>query len=671
MKTTTLTIINSTGLHARPAKFFVNLAKQFEAEISVQYGQKQVNAKSLISLLTLGVKPNDTVLLTVTGADEEKAIEALQLAVWEGLGEKHTEKPEPETTEPLEKPVQHSDDVHCLAGVSISPGVAIGPVFRFLPKINRAERVFRSVMEECADFDAALKQVRTKIQQMGLALEHKLSPVEKDVLNVHLEILNDSDIIHSVKNRIEQHNSAVNAWQAVMDDWVVQLSGAASEVIRTRVADLQDIRKQVLTCLAGETTGNEIPDTPVIIFARELLPSDTMGFAQKKVTGIALVEGRTTDHAAILARALGIPAVSGLPADLLERNCAGQVILDGQQGLVIIDPLESELTQAQTAMDIWKQQLNAAEQQAALQAKTLDGFVIEVAANIGNVEDAQRAYQKGADGVGLLRTEFLFTGRKTAPDEEEQYQVYRAIVDALKGSPLLLRTLDIGGDKPIPFIKFEQENNPFLGERGVRLTLRETDLMKTQIRAALRAAVHGPLRVMFPMVGDYEEWSAAKSLVLALAKEMDLNFLEIGIMVEVPSAVVMADIFAEEVDFFSIGTNDLTQYTLAMDRTHKQLGMKLDGLHPAVLRLIRQTVEAAHAKGKWVGICGELAADPVAVPLLVGLGVDELSVNVPAIPLVKAQIRSLKRSNTEQLAAKALACRTSAEVRVLARDWKE
>jgi len=313
----------------------------------------------------------------------------------------------------------------------------------------------------------------------------------------------------------------------------------------------------------------------------------------------------------------------------------------------------------------YRKQRSQARDEAAEPALTQDGHRVEVVANIGGVEDAKKAVDMGAEGVGLLRTEFLFLDRTDPPAESEQFGVYGGIAQAMQGLPVIVRTLDIGGDKPLPYVTVPKEENPFLGERGIRLCLARPELFRQQLRAILRAAEFGKLRIMYPMVADLSEWFAARAIVEELQSEMNLPKVEMGIMIEVPSAALVADAFAREVDFFSIGTNDLTQYTLAMDRMHPSLAGKSDGLHPAVLRLIATTVEAAHKQGKWVGICGELGADPQAVPILVGLGVDELSVSVPSVPSVKEQIRNMTLSEAQSLARQALSCATAPEVRNL------
>jgi phosphocarrier protein FPr len=333
--------------------------------------------------------------------------------------------------------------------------------------------------------------------------------------------------------------------------------------------------------------------------------------------------------------------------------------------MLTISPDTETLERETTRRESWLAERRSAQEQASLPAVTLDGHAVDVTANAGSVKNAADAVKNGADGIGLLRTEFLFLDRATAPDEEEQFEIYAAIARTMSPRPAIIRTLDIGGDKPLPYIQLAPEMNPFLGERGIRLCLNRPELFNTQLRAILRAARHGNLRIMFPMVADVTEVRRARALIETLCQEMDLPPAPIGIMIEIPSAALLAETIAPEVDFFSIGTNDLTQYTLAVDRAHPALAAMHDGLHPAVLRLIAHTIEAAHQYGKRADLCGELGSDPLAIPILVGLGIDELSVSVPAVPTVKAQVRSLTLTDAQSLARQALACSTASEVREL------
>jgi phosphocarrier protein FPr len=383
------------------------------------------------------------------------------------------------------------------------------------------------------------------------------------------------------------------------------------------------------------------------------------------VLGFCTAAGGPNSHTAILARALGLPAIVGAGSDVLALANGVQVILDGASGQLTVDPDAEALDAAREAQRRRRIRRTEALEAAGQPAITQDGHRMEIVANIGGVAESMQAAERGAEGVGLLRTEFLFMERSSAPTEDEQFEAYRDIARALDGQPVIVRTLDIGGDKPIPYLPVPYEENPFLGERGIRLCLNRPELLRTQLRALLRASQHGFLRVMFPMIADLGELRRARAVVEEVRSELGVPPVELGIMIEVPAAALLAEIFAREVDFFSIGTNDLTQYTMAMDRTHPTLAGRADGLHPAVLRLVDRTVRGAHAAGKWVGVCGELAADPQAVPILVGLGVDELSVNVPAVPIVKAQVRSLELTKAQELAAQALQCGTAAEVRAL------
>jgi phosphoenolpyruvate-protein phosphotransferase len=413
----------------------------------------------------------------------------------------------------------------------------------------------------------------------------------------------------------------------------------------------------------GAAQAPVLPEEPFILVANDLTPSETAALDPARVLGFCTAVGGPHAHTAILARALGLPAVVSAGARVLDLPNQTPVVLDGQSGTLTIAPDAAEIARARAEMQAFQARRAAAAAAAGDPAITLDGHRVEIVANIASVEDARRAAASGAEGVGLLRTEFLFLERTEAPTEDEQFAIYRDIAQALDGRPIIVRTLDIGGDKPLPYLNLPAEENPFLGERGIRLCLAHPELLKQQLRAILRAAAFGPLRIMFPMIADIAEVRAARAMVDALRAELHAPAIEVGIMVEVPSAAVMADLLAHEVDFFSIGTNDLTQYTLAIDRTHPKLALQADGLHPAVLRLIDCTVQGAHAAGKWVGVCGELGSDPQAVPILVGLGVDELSISVPAIPLVKDQIRSLTLAQCRERATQALACASAGQVR--------
>lgn len=673
MKEIDLVITNPTGLHARPAKIFVNTAKKFQADIRVLHGEKKANAKSLISMLTLGVERGSQIRVTADGEDEKAALEMINTIVAEGLGEGDAGEPPAQNPPPSKKrePVKEkmrpaSTDKGQILGIAAAPGIAIGPIFQYKKSTLEIEETFAGSSEEKTRLQEAIERARSQLKALRKQMLSEVSASEAAIFDVHLELLDDPELLDAVLEKIRGDQSAALAWQSTIEKRASMLAALTDPLLAARAADLHDVGYRVLRLLVGADESEvRLPDHPVILVAADLSPSDTASLDKAKVLGFCTAAGGPTSHSAIIARALSLPAVVSAGDAVLGLANGKTVILDGDAGAISLDPDETAVKSAQAAQQQELSRRAIAEQSAAEPAITQDRHRVEVAANIGGLEDARQAYQSGAEGVGLLRTEFLFLDRQDPPSEQEQYEVYRDIAQVMDGQPVIVRTLDIGGDKPLPYVKVPPEENPFLGERGIRLCLARPDLFRQQLRAILRAASVGKLRIMFPMVADFSEWQTAREMVLEIAAELNAPEIEMGIMIEVPSAATMADVFAREVDFFSVGTNDLTQYTLAMDRMHPTMAGKSDGLHPAVLRLIHTTVEAAHQAGKWVGICGELGADPQAVPILVGLGVDELSVSVPAIPMVKAQIRSIKYSEAQQLAQQAIRCGTAREVRAL------
>lgn len=674
MKQVHLVIQNPTGLHARPAKIFVNLAKQYQCDVRILHGEKKANAKSLISMLTLGVEQGSEITLQVDGVDEAEALVELQEAIESGLGEEEliekvsAAEAETEKTPPVEEapPVEEILPDNVLKGIPAAPGIAIGPIYQLKREEIEIEETFESESTEKDRLQKAIEKASGQLRKLSQRMSEQIDDNEAAIFDVHLEILDDAELLDDVLSKINAQQSAAQAWQTTIDERAQAIGALKDPLLAARAADLHDVGYRVLRILAGADGQTvQFPDHPVIVTADDLSPSDTASMNGDRVLGLCTAGGGPTSHTAIIARALGLPAVVGIGEDVLDQVDRTIVILDGDAGTIMLDPEEEAVAAARQRQQTWQKQLQKAQETSGQPAITQDGHRVEVAANIGGVSDARQAVKSGAEAVGLLRTEFLFLDRKVPPTEEEQFEVYRDIAKAMQGRPTIVRTLDVGGDKPLPYIEMPDEENPFLGVRGIRLCLRQKDLLRQQIRAILRAVEYGPLRIMFPMVADVSEWRAARQLVEEARQELDAPKVEMGIMVEVPSAALMADVFAPEVDFFSVGTNDLTQYSLAMDRMHPTLAGQSDGLHPAVLRLIQKTVEAAHQHGKWVGVCGELGADPQAVPILVGLGVDELSVTVPAVPTVKAQVRTLSHKETQALAFKALACATASDVRAL------
>ncbi len=470
-------------------------------------------------------------------------------------------------------------------------------------------------------------------------------------------MLRDADLLREVSRLVVQGHGAAWAWRHCVGERATAQAALADATLAARSADLRDIGDRVLRHLLGrgdESAGSADWPDDAILFADDLSPSVTAQIDTSKVRGFCTARGGPTAHTAILARALGLPAVVASGPALLGVQPGVKAILDGYRGRLYVAPSETALRQAGEMMARLQARQDA-ERSARLEpAQTTDGHRIEIGANVNRADQALAALDAGAEGVGLMRTEFLFLERDHAPDEQEQYQVYRAMVEALAGRPLIVRTLDIGGDKQVPHLDLPVEDNPFLGVRGARLCLRRDDLLLPQLRALYRAARHGPLKVMFPMISTVEELRELRARMEAVRVELDAPAVPVGIMIEVPSAALIADRLAEYADFFSIGTNDLTQYTLAVDRQHPDLAGMADSLHPSVLRLIERTVAGARRHGRWVGVCGGLAGEPLGAALLAGLGVDELSMSTGDIGTVKALLRRHSIAELRALATRAL-----------------
>ncbi len=423
---------------------------------------------------------------------------------------------------------------------------------------------------------------------------------------------------------------------------------------------------RVLRTLADVIEGEpELPLEPAILLAEDLTPSDAAALDPALVLGFCTAGGGPTSHAAIIARSLGIPAVVGAGPAATHQPEGAMAVLDGDNGFLYVNPSEEDLRAARVAQGSLADLRDAEHQTRYEPALTTDGYRIEVVANTGLAHEAAQAVEAGGEGIGLMRSEFLFLERDSPPSEDEQYEAYRTAVDALGGLPLIVRTLDIGGDKAVPYLNLGTEENPFLGVRGIRLCLAYPELFKTQLRAIFRASAHGPVKIMYPMISGLTDLRMAVAITEEVRREMGAGKVEVGIMIEVPSAVLMAPELAAEVDFFSIGTNDLTQYVLAMDRGHPMLAKHADGLHPAVLRMIDQTVRATAGKSTWVGVCGGVAGEPLGAVILIGLGVVELSVSIPSIAAIKARLRTVSMRDARALAQRALACETAEAVRRL------
>jgi phosphocarrier protein FPr len=553
-----------------------------------------------------------------------------------------------------------------LTGVPASPGVAIGRVFHLRQTDEVTQERAADPSHERRALDAAIAGAHRQLEALQQRLAEEGDIDRAAIFAAHQELLGDPELLDGAAERIREGATAAYGWRQTYLAQADRLLALRSELLAGRAADLRDVGRRVLHLLVGRD--GTPPDVPMesIVVAEDLAPSDAATLDRTRVRGFCTTTGSATSHVAILARGLGVPAVAGMDPRVLELPAGARVALDGDAGTLRLDPSpaeEAEIARRQGSAA----RVRAAELAVAGQpAVTRDGHRVEVAANVGALEEARRVPEVGGEGVGLLRSEFLFLERRTAPSEDEQTAAYEAIIRAVGPERLVVvRTLDVGGDKPLSYLPVPAEANPFLGERGIRLLLNRPELFASHVRAILRASRAGKVALMFPMISTMGEWRAARELVELQRLALGVPPIPTGIMIETASAALLADRFAQEADFFSIGTNDLTQYTLAMDRTHPGLAPQLDALHPAVLRLIDRTVTGAHAHGRWVGVCGAAAGDPQAVPVLVGLGVDELSASVPLVPGVKAQVRALSLEECRVTARGALDAADGAEVRAL------
>lgn len=654
-------ITGAAGLHARPATFFVEVAKRFGCEITVEHAGKSGNGKSMASLLKLGVAGGATIRIFARGADADEALLALRDAIECGLGETGGSRPESD----LPTWIPESGG-RAIGGVAAAPGLAIGPLHHFYRANIVVEDRGGEVLKERAAFEHALAVARAELEQIYETMKTRAGKNEAAIFRAHRAFLEDEALLALVRSAIDEDHSAAWAWQRAIELLVAELGAIEHERSRGRAADLHDVGRRVLRILApahhGET---RLPEEPVILVADDLTPSDTAKLDPRKILGICTVAGGPTSHTAIIARSLDIPAVVGAGAVALDLSDGLTVILDGGTGNLYIEPSRAELESARAFQQNLERLRDEEHSTRAEPARMTDGRRVEVAANIGKATEAALAVEAGAEGVGLLRTEFLFLARETAPSEEEHYEAYAAMIRALNGLPLVIRTLDIGGDKVAPYVSLPKEDNPVLGLRGVRLALKKAELFVPQLRAIYRASTIGPVSILFPMIASLDDLRAAKELAERVRLEVGAPPVKLGIMIEVPSAVMIAAELAKECDFFSIGTNDLAQYALAIDRSHPTLGKYVDGLHPAVLRLIEMTVRAAEHAGRAVGVCGGIAGDPRGAMILAGLGATELSMSIPSVAAVKAQLRGVSYAEAAAFAKRALACGTAAEVRAL------
>jgi phosphocarrier protein FPr len=616
----------------------------------------------MAAILKLGTPGGQAIRIIASGPDAEPALKALKEAVDSGLGDVEETR---EIITEADKWVPVSGG-HALTGVSASPGVAIGPVYQFQTTHIVIEDNPQDPESEKLALKRAIAAANEQITDIYDQVSKQSGKGQAAIFRAHLALLNDAEIFQEVSTHVDAGHSSAWSWQHAIERRSMELKQIENERLAERAADLHDIGQRVLRLLAGAEHGApRLPDHPVILVADDLTPSDTAQLDPKRILGLCTASGGPTAHTAIIARSLDIPCVVGAGAAVLEVTSERTCILDGSAGKLYIEPNAEDVESAKHFQVDLGNRRNEEYATRYEPAVFTDGHRVEVVGNIGKAAEASAAVEAGAEGIGLMRTEFLFLERDTPPSEDEQYEAYSEMTRALNGLPLILRTLDIGGDKIASYISLAKEENPFLGVRGIRLCLRQPGIFLPQLRAIYRASTTGPIKIMFPMISTLEELHEAKQVAEQVRQELGVAPVEIGIMVEVPSTVLMAAEFAKHVDFFSVGTNDLTQYTLAMDRMHAALAKNVDGLHPAILRMIDMTVRAAKGAGKWVGVCGGVAGDPLGAAILSGLGVTELSMSLPSIAAVKSSLRKIKRSDAENLARRALACSTAAEVRQL------
>ncbi|MEM9303079.1 MAG: phosphoenolpyruvate--protein phosphotransferase [Pseudomonadota bacterium] len=664
-----IVVPNETGLHARPAAVLANLAKQFSAELRLRKGDTEANARSVVAIMGLNVVQHDEVRVLARGDDAAGAIERLTAELRAGLGDDVAPVPAGEAVieAPEEPAVIASEDPGAIAGITASPGLAIGTVFQLRHEaLDLPEVAAGSPADERGALGQAVEKATAQLQELEAELARRADEKKAAIFAAHRELLEDPELFEIAQSAIDAGQPAARGWQQAFSTCAERLEALGNPLLAERAGDLRDVGRRVLRELLGlSPEAIDYPDGAVLV-AQDLTPSDTAGLDPARVRGFCTVAGGATSHVAILARSLNLPALAGVEARALDLADGTPVILDAAAGRMRIDPPEAEIDTVRERQARLEERRQADLAAAHEPAVTTDGTRIEVAANIGSADDARAAVEHGAEGVGLLRTEFLFLDRASAPDEDEQAGIYGEIAEVMTADrPVIVRTLDVGGDKPLAYLPVAPEENPFLGERGIRIGLTRPAILRAQLRAILRAAPRGCLRIMFPMIATLQEIREAKAILEEEREALDAPAVEVGIMIEVPSTAILADQFAREVDFFSVGTNDLTQYALAMDRGHPRLAAACDPLHPAVLRFINLAVQGGLKHDTWTGICGGVASDPQAVPILLGLGVTELSATVNAIPAVKAQVRAWSLADCKAVARKALAADSAAAVRAL------
>jgi phosphoenolpyruvate-protein phosphotransferase len=649
------------GLHARPAALLAQRARAFSSTVTVTAHGRSASARSIVSLMALGARQGDDVEITAVGPDAERALAAVLAGIEEALS---TESAVTALDPPLAARPAAAAQPGTISGITAVAGFAAGRATRLERREIEVVKTGRGISHEGAELDRALQEVRRRLERLSATGDG----TRRAIIAAHLEFLDDPALQEGARREIEAGYSAGYAWRTAIRQFIAALQSLTDARLRERADDLLDVEAHVLLALANEARPMTLPlPDQAILIAQDLLPSELTALDRRKLIGICLAAGGATSHVAILAAGMEIPMLVNM-GDVLDVVLDGDpVIIDADHGVLNAKPTHGEMDAARASSHRRAAEAIATRLAAQEVCRAADGTRIEVFANVGNAADAAAAVLRGAEGCGLLRTEFLFIDRDTAPPEDEQLSAYQAIADALGERPLILRLMDVGGDKPLRYLPLPPEENPALGLRGIRTALRRPDILRTQLRAALRVRPFGRVRLLIPMVTDAAEVRTVRALVEELSHELSWpKAVELGAMIETPAAALSASWLLQEVDFLSIGSNDLTQYTLAMDRGHSELAGRTDALHPAVLKLIAATATNALNAGKLVAVCGGVAADRLAAPILIGLGVRELSVVPSAIPDLKCQIRTFRIEACRELAARCLDMESAAAVRELA-----
>ncbi|HHD7397045.1 TPA: phosphoenolpyruvate--protein phosphotransferase [Staphylococcus pseudintermedius] len=558
-----------------------------------------------------------------------------------------------------------------IKGIAASDGVAIAKAYLLVePDLSFSNEKTDQPEAEVQKFNEALNNSKIELTKIRNHAEEQLGADKAAIFDAHLLVLDDPELIQPIEEKIKNERaSAPQALTEVTQNFITIFESMDNEYMKERAADIRDVAKRVLAHILGvELPNPSIIDESVIIVAHDLTPSDTAQLNKQYVQGFVTNIGGRTSHSAIMSRSLEIPAVVGTKSISESVQQGDMVIVDGLTGDVIVNPSDDEIKAYQHKRESFFADREALKQLRDEPSKTLDGHEVELAANIGTPNDLEGVHNNGAEGIGLYRTEFLYMGRDNMPTEDEQFEAYKKVLESMEGKRVVVRTLDIGGDKELPYLNLPEEMNPFLGYRAIRLCLDQPEIFRPQLRALLRASAYGKLNIMFPMVATIQEFRDAKALLLEEKENLKQegvevsDDIELGIMVEIPATAALADVFAKEVDFFSIGTNDLIQYTMAADRMSERVSYLYQPYNPSILRLIKQVIDASHQEGKWTGMCGEMAGDETAIPLLIGLGLDEFSMSATSILKARRQIKDLSRTEMVQLADRALNCATVDEV---------